>query len=145
MLYVNKPQMICYHIVDYTIHVISCLHYMNLTIKMDVGGWWWSYRREGCQAINRVSRLQINICKCETLAYFEGDLWMISSWVCCSNKIIFLMRSQAFSSCVLCVTLTLTHNRYFKHKHDLFLTLTKWFLCLTRPEAQCYHNITLIT
>ena len=35
------------------------------------------------------------------------------------------------------------HNSYLKAKHAVFLTLTKWLLCLnlTRQQVKCCHSI----
>ena len=93
-------------------------------------GWWWSQRQRGCQASDRRSSLRFSICRCETTGYFRQETMAfkhLHAW----HQGIFLMWPRVISICIRG-----NQIRPFKPNHDVFLTLTKWFLCLSLVELK---------
>lgn len=132
-------------LLGYVGHVISCIPYWrfyNTCYIMFIShvsvwrGWWWSYRRQGCQASDHCSGPCFNISKFEMTGYFwrgTRGLQHLSTW----RQFILLLRPQ--SKCD-------RQNRYFNAEHDLFQTLTLCFLSFQltttiRPQDRHCHNM----
>lgn len=92
--------------------------------------WWRSYQEEGCSASEHNSRLYFNFC--ETTGYFEETSGCFPVVYEVTKAGYLLTRCHDISSCVCD-----DQDRYLKLKRDVFLTQTKWFLCLN-PARDTY-------